>query len=450
MKKITLLASMFAFSSVFAQNDIDLPNGDFEDAVISTHFSGVNGTLSIGSETRPGTTGSQSAKLVIGSGGGNSQIQGLGASAVAVNRTETLILSGWVKAPTSAVLKLVAVLDEDGAGGTPIYVGNNVTMPDNGWHLMEFEVPVESTGVGVYDTVITRLVISGGVTSGDVVYLDDVNLSANTHIAGSFENTFTSYNQKTFTQLWNSNANLTATENSDAAYVHSGLKSAKAVTTAGASGSFFIKGEFSRKDLVLAGSSNGIGADQPLGLDYYYGTCWVKVEAGEPDVTLRAYITPKINGGSIDFNFQNSDNITVSASDGWVQLNTGVVDFTGETSLEQVEMRVQTASNPDALTFYIDDMDLRWNDTGESLSVNTLKGEVSFSVYPNPAKDVFNVVAAEAIDTVELFNIMGQMVSSTAIEATAGKVDVSNLASGVYTLKISMNGAFALQRVVVE
>jgi hypothetical protein len=63
---------------------------------------------------------------------------------------------------------------------------------------------------------------------------------------------------------------------------------------------------------------------------------------------------------------------------------------------------------------------------------------------------MFNVIAAEAIDTVELFNIMGQMVSSTAIGATAGKVDVSNLASGVYTLKISMNGAFALQRVVVE
>lgn len=74
----------------------------------------------------------------------------------------------------------------------------------------------------------------------------------------------------------------------------------------------------------------------------------------------------------------------------------------------------------------------------------------SFSCYPNPAKNTINVAAAEAIDSVVLLNTMGQTVASTVIGSTSGKIDVTNVASGVYILSTTINGVVSSQRVVIE
>lgn len=73
-----------------------------------------------------------------------------------------------------------------------------------------------------------------------------------------------------------------------------------------------------------------------------------------------------------------------------------------------------------------------------------------FSFSPNPANTHINVTATQTIDSVELLNSIGQKVSSTFIGATSGKVDVSNVASGVYILRTMINGAASSQRVVIE
>lgn len=59
------------------------------------------------------------------------------------------------------------------------------------------------------------------------------------------------------------------------------------------------------------------------------------------------------------------------------------------------------------------------------------------SVYPNPVKDVLNIKGAGKIDSIEVYNVLGQRVKTLKAAET---IDVSGLAKGVYFLKIAGDG----------
>ncbi|QNK77168.1 T9SS type A sorting domain-containing protein [Winogradskyella sp. PAMC22761] len=75
----------------------------------------------------------------------------------------------------------------------------------------------------------------------------------------------------------------------------------------------------------------------------------------------------------------------------------------------------------------------------------------SLKVYPNPAKSVLNIVSVDDanIDSVEIFNLLGKNVLSTS-NLNNSAVDVSQLATGVYLLKINSGINFVTKRIVIE
>ena len=56
-----------------------------------------------------------------------------------------------------------------------------------------------------------------------------------------------------------------------------------------------------------------------------------------------------------------------------------------------------------------------------------------FNVYPNPSAGMFTVEMAGAA-TIEVYNMIGELVYSSQINATAS-VDLSGLGAGIYTMK---------------
>ena len=74
--------------------------------------------------------------------------------------------------------------------------------------------------------------------------------------------------------------------------------------------------------------------------------------------------------------------------------------------------------------------------------------EVVFSVYPNPASEVLNMVAAANYEY-QLINSVGQVVVSGNAEGNT-KINVSELNSGVYFLKVIANGNTEIQKVVIK
>ncbi|WPR71565.1 T9SS type A sorting domain-containing protein [Flavobacterium sp. NG2] len=71
----------------------------------------------------------------------------------------------------------------------------------------------------------------------------------------------------------------------------------------------------------------------------------------------------------------------------------------------------------------------------------------TFTYYPNPVEDILTLNYANTIDTVEVFNILGQKVYASQPNATSTQLDLSNLKSAIYIVKISSNGKAVAARI---
>jgi hypothetical protein len=65
---------------------------------------------------------------------------------------------------------------------------------------------------------------------------------------------------------------------------------------------------------------------------------------------------------------------------------------------------------------------------------------IGFNFYPNPANNVITVNAKENIEALGIYNILGQRVLYTQVEATSKDLDITSLQGGVYIMKVVING----------
>ena len=98
-------------------------------------------------------------------------------------------------------------------------------------------------------------------------------------------------------------------------------------------------------------------------------------------------------------------------------------------------VRFQYWSNDTGFNF-IDDVTMVESSTA---SVEDLK-QFNFSAYPNPASNNLTISASKNIENVEIFNLIGQKVISLTPNTNNKSIDVSNLNSGVYILKATIEG----------
>jgi len=100
-----------------------------------------------------------------------------------------------------------------------------------------------------------------------------------------------------------------------------------------------------------------------------------------------------------------------------------------------------SASSTNAM--YIDDM--VFSDTNIGTQDFTAKG---FQAYPNPVTNVLNLQAKEAISNVAIFNVLGQEVYRANINAMTSQVDMSQMASGAYFVKVNIGGTEGTVKVI--
>ena len=81
---------------------------------------------------------------------------------------------------------------------------------------------------------------------------------------------------------------------------------------------------------------------------------------------------------------------------------------------------------------------------------NTSIDESKFEYYPNPVKNTLNLSYNQEISNVDIFNLMGQKVSSQTINANQGQVDMTNLSNGVYLVKVTSYNQVKTLRVIKE
>ena len=74
----------------------------------------------------------------------------------------------------------------------------------------------------------------------------------------------------------------------------------------------------------------------------------------------------------------------------------------------------------------------------------------NFSYRPNPVKDVLQLTNGQAIDKVEVYNIVGQVVQSANYGNTDATLDMGSLTNGVYIVKVTSANAEKTVKVVKQ
>ena len=72
----------------------------------------------------------------------------------------------------------------------------------------------------------------------------------------------------------------------------------------------------------------------------------------------------------------------------------------------------------------------------------------SFSAIPNPVKDVLNVSYDKKIDSISVFNLLGQVVLTETPNSNSHQLNFSNLSSGTYLVKVISNDATKTIKIV--
>lgn len=76
----------------------------------------------------------------------------------------------------------------------------------------------------------------------------------------------------------------------------------------------------------------------------------------------------------------------------------------------------------------------------ENISLSTSDFDSnSFSVYPNPAKDVVNFVSVNTIERITIYNLLGQELLTKEINSKDFNLDISNLSNSTYIVKLINN-----------
>jgi len=71
-----------------------------------------------------------------------------------------------------------------------------------------------------------------------------------------------------------------------------------------------------------------------------------------------------------------------------------------------------------------------------------------FSYYPNPADETINLSALDNIDDVVLYNILGQEVIDLSVDAVSTQINVSNLSTGTYIMKVTVGDQIGTYKVL--
>ena len=96
-----------------------------------------------------------------------------------------------------------------------------------------------------------------------------------------------------------------------------------------------------------------------------------------------------------------------------------------------------------------DNFRMKIDDISVTPGVGINDNENNVSIYPNPANNVINVNAASNINTVEVFNMMGQKVAAFDANDTNVQINTTALSNGMYMMRITTENGVSNQKFTV-
>jgi hypothetical protein len=214
----------------------------------------------------------------------------------------------------------------------------------------------------------------------------------------------------------------------------------------------------------LRRQGNGVGAWSPrydLTGMLPSGDVVVIINGGASNATLIAeadIVVP--NNSSTNFgeplNFNGNDPIGLFKDETLIDI-VGDFDSGGANFAQNVTLRrIATVSEPNTTFDLTNEWDSLPVDTVDNIGAHsTVLSTDSFSwdalsIYPNPTSLNYVVVNYNQELLVEVFNILGKKVSAKTVTSSDSRVDISNLSSGIYLLKISNQESSITRKIIKQ
>ncbi len=181
-------------------------------------------------------------------------------------------------------------------------------------------------------------------------------------------------------------------------------------------------------------NSGGTATPSYLATDYPVGTpLFVVVKYEIATNTASLFVNPALDSTEPAASATNNTGTTAApAQIASVALRQGGNATTGTGNVEYDNVRV--ADN----WAYV---------TSSTLGVNE-NAIVGLSIYPNPANNYFTVATTLNVEkNVAIYDLLGKQVINTT---TSSEINVANLNSGLYIVKITENGATATRKLIIE
>ncbi len=146
---------------------------------------------------------------------------------------------------------------------------------------------------------------------------------------------------------------------------------------------------------------------------------------------------PDYPDGAGATNLNTSFDVNTLGSGTWISGDVELSTFGGDLTRDKVALvQVVAAGAPAFGPIYIDNIYFHKDTTMGLEDLNS----TSFSVYPNPSNNVWNVKTNNAnINSVQVFDILGKEVISLNPNSTEAQIDASTLNTGLYFARIGSN-----------
>ena len=157
----------------------------------------------------------------------------------------------------------------------------------------------------------------------------------------------------------------------------------------------------------------------------------LKVEvSGQPTQSVETEALTTVANGwqTMEFNFNNQA--------------TGTAAFNAAFPFNKASIFFNFGVAGSGQTYYFDDMKF-----GAALGVASFEAS-KVKMYPNPTASIFTIEANEAVESVSLYNVLGQEVLTKNPNSNSVTLDIANLQTGVYVVKTTIGGVLATSRII--
>ena len=339
----------------------------------------------------------------------------------------------WTPNSTSFRFKLVD-FGANGAfgGGDDVEHETIITPTLNGWN--HISIPISAMTGLTTKSNIAQLIFASSPAGTSVVYVDNILFSKDvavvteptvaaatptklaTDVMSMFSNAYTNVTVDTWRTSWSS-ATLTDIQiGSDDVKKYTGLDFVGIETVVSQLNiSSMDSFEF---DLWTPNSTTFKFKLVDFGADGTFG--------GGNDVEHETIITPTLGG--------------------WNHISVPISSMTGLTTKSNIAQLIFASAPAGASIAYIDNVLFSKKPL---VGVETVKAE-NISVYPNPSNDILNISTEKEIQSIVIYNSLGQVVLTKNVDANFVKINIDELPNGIYTLKASINGVETFNKVVKE